>query len=229
MYRTLTLAIEPPRTAAAPLTVLPWCGHWAQFVSSSWRQHEDSAEERAVSDAAYYDPYDVEINADPYPMFRRLREEAPLYYNEPHDFYAVSRYEDVERGLARPGHLHLRPGRHPRAHQGRHRDAAGHADLRGPAHPRPSTAACCPGCSRPGGWPRSSRQDPRVLRPSLDPLVGSGRLRLHRRPRRPDADAGDRHAARHPRGGPGGGPRPGRRQPAHRAGQADDPSARSRS
>ena len=32
-------------------------------------------------------------------MFRRLREEAPLYYNEPHDFYAVSRYEDVERGL----------------------------------------------------------------------------------------------------------------------------------
>ena len=47
----------------------------------------------------YYDPYDVDINADPYPVFRRLREEAPLYYNEQHDFYAVSRYEDVERGL----------------------------------------------------------------------------------------------------------------------------------
>jgi len=47
----------------------------------------------------YYDPYDVAINADPYPVFRRLREEAPLYYNEPHDFYAVSRYDDVERGL----------------------------------------------------------------------------------------------------------------------------------
>jgi cytochrome P450 len=47
----------------------------------------------------YYDPYDVGINADPYPVFRRLREEAPLYYNEPHDFYAVSRYDDVERGL----------------------------------------------------------------------------------------------------------------------------------
>ena len=38
------------------------------------------------------------IDADPYPTFRRLREEAPLYYNEPHDFYALSRYEDVERG-----------------------------------------------------------------------------------------------------------------------------------
>src|SRR4051794_11787249 len=49
--------------------------------------------------AIYYDPYDVELNADPYPMFRRLREEAPLYYNEAHDFYAASLYEDVERGL----------------------------------------------------------------------------------------------------------------------------------
>ena len=47
----------------------------------------------------YYDPYDLEIDADPYPVFRRLREEAPLYYNEAHDFYAVSRYDDVERGL----------------------------------------------------------------------------------------------------------------------------------
>lgn len=47
----------------------------------------------------YYDPYDAVINTDPYPVFRRLREEAPLYYNEKHDFYAVSRFEDVERGL----------------------------------------------------------------------------------------------------------------------------------
>ena len=47
----------------------------------------------------YYDPYDVDIEANPYPVYRRLREEAPLYYNETHDFYAVSRYEDVEKGL----------------------------------------------------------------------------------------------------------------------------------
>jgi cytochrome P450 len=47
----------------------------------------------------YWDPYDAEITADPYPVFRRLREEAPLYYNEKHDFYALSRFEDVERGL----------------------------------------------------------------------------------------------------------------------------------
>jgi cytochrome P450 len=52
-----------------------------------------------VSDDVYYDMYSVEINADPYPVYRRLREEAPLYYNDTHDFWAVSRYEDVEKGL----------------------------------------------------------------------------------------------------------------------------------
>ena len=55
----------------------------------------------AVTSASdvYYDPYDVGIDADPYPTFRRLREEAPLYHNDVHDFWAASRHEDVERGL----------------------------------------------------------------------------------------------------------------------------------
>jgi cytochrome P450 len=44
-----------------------------------------------------YDPYDFEIDADPYPTFRRLRDEAPLYRNEKYDFYALSRYEDVKK------------------------------------------------------------------------------------------------------------------------------------
>jgi cytochrome P450 len=47
----------------------------------------------------YYDPYDFEIDADPYPIWRRLRDEQPLYYNERYDFYALSRFEDVERAL----------------------------------------------------------------------------------------------------------------------------------
>ena len=47
----------------------------------------------------YYDPYDAEIDVDPYPVWKRLRDEAPLYYNETHDFYALSRFTDVERGL----------------------------------------------------------------------------------------------------------------------------------
>ena len=47
----------------------------------------------------YFDPYDVEINADPYPAFARLREQAPLYYNEQFDFYALSRFADVNKAL----------------------------------------------------------------------------------------------------------------------------------
>ena len=50
-------------------------------------------------DGVYYDPYDVEINADPYRAFRAIREEAPLYYNEQHDFYALSRFADVDRAI----------------------------------------------------------------------------------------------------------------------------------
>ncbi len=47
-----------------------------------------------------YDPYEAINDPDPYPTYRRLRDEAPLYYNEEYDFYAVGRYEDCERGLA---------------------------------------------------------------------------------------------------------------------------------
>jgi cytochrome P450 len=48
-----------------------------------------------MNDEIYYDPYDFEIDTDPYPIWRRMREEAPLYYNEKYDFYALSRYQDV--------------------------------------------------------------------------------------------------------------------------------------
>src|SRR6478609_5528480 len=47
----------------------------------------------------YFDPYDVDINADPYPTYARLREEAPAYYNERYDFWALSRHADVEKAL----------------------------------------------------------------------------------------------------------------------------------
>ncbi|MCZ8378853.1 cytochrome P450 [Mycobacterium sp. CPCC 205372] len=57
----------------------------------------------SASPGVYFDPYDVELNADPYPMFKRLREEAPLYYNAQHDFYAVSRFEDVCKALVDHG------------------------------------------------------------------------------------------------------------------------------
>ena len=49
--------------------------------------------------AVYFDPYDVDINADPYPTYARLREEAPAYYNDRYDFWALSRHADVEKAL----------------------------------------------------------------------------------------------------------------------------------
>jgi len=47
----------------------------------------------------YYDSADFDIARNPYPVFKRLRDEAPLYYNEDRDFYAVSRFDDVASKL----------------------------------------------------------------------------------------------------------------------------------
>ena len=115
-----------------------------------------------------YDPYDVEINADPYPVFRRLREEAPLYRNDTHDFYALSRFDDVERGLVdRETYISGR-GAHPRADQGEHRDAAGHAHLRGPADPHRAPQPAVAGVHAEEDE-RARAEDPRVLRPEPRP------------------------------------------------------------
>jgi cytochrome P450 len=57
----------------------------------------------ATASDVYYDPYDIDIDADPYPVYRRLREEAPLYYNESLDFFALSRHEDVQTSLVDRG------------------------------------------------------------------------------------------------------------------------------
>jgi hypothetical protein len=59
--------------------------------------------------AVRYDPCDVDIDNDndPYPTWRRPRDESPLYRNDDLDFYAVSRWDDVKRA-ARPGHLPVR-------------------------------------------------------------------------------------------------------------------------
>ena len=48
----------------------------------------------------YYDPYDFAIDADPHPVWRRMRDEAPLYRNDRYEFWALSRFEDVAAGLA---------------------------------------------------------------------------------------------------------------------------------
>src|SRR3954453_5282494 len=50
--------------------------------------------------SVYWDPYRADFWVDPYSAFRQLRENAPLYYNEQYDFYALSRFADVESALS---------------------------------------------------------------------------------------------------------------------------------
>ncbi|HEY9558454.1 MAG TPA: cytochrome P450 [Acidimicrobiales bacterium] len=49
--------------------------------------------------AVVYSPYAYEIHDDPYPTYRRLRDEAPVYRNEADDFWALSRHADVVAGF----------------------------------------------------------------------------------------------------------------------------------
>ena len=54
---------------------------------------------RPVSAPVVYDPYAYEIHEDPYPTYRRLRDEAPAYCNEERGFWALSRYRDVHGAM----------------------------------------------------------------------------------------------------------------------------------
>lgn len=42
-----------------------------------------------------FDPYDYEFHEDPYPLYRRLRDEAPLHHDQADDLWVVSRHADV--------------------------------------------------------------------------------------------------------------------------------------
>jgi cytochrome P450 len=53
----------------------------------------------AVETDVYYDMYDREIFTSPYETYRQLRNDAPLYYNENYNFYAVSQHDDLARVL----------------------------------------------------------------------------------------------------------------------------------
>lgn len=42
-----------------------------------------------------FDPFSEDYYTDPYLTYRRMRDEAPVYYNEQYDFYALTRHDDV--------------------------------------------------------------------------------------------------------------------------------------
>ena len=45
----------------------------------------------------YWDPYDSEIDDNPHPIWKRMRTETPVYRNDRFDFWALSRFEDIEK------------------------------------------------------------------------------------------------------------------------------------
>lgn len=49
-----------------------------------------------VRTGIYWDPFDVDLDTSPYDTWRRMRDEAPLYRNDRYDFWALSRFADVE-------------------------------------------------------------------------------------------------------------------------------------
>ena len=169
--------------------------------------------------SVYFDPYDVDINADPYPTYARLREEAPVYYNERYDFWALSRHDDVQQAL-----VNWQTFSNTRSDildiiKAGHRAAARRDPVRGPADAHDAPRSDVAGVHAPRAWPRSKTRCARSASACLDPLVGADGFDIVAELGVDDADARDRHAARHPRAGPGGGPQQDRRQPAHQPGQ----------
>src|SRR3954469_17682123 len=81
------------------------CSQWPVTLSNSPLRRvvrsclRGEAMTTSATDELYYDPWHADLNADPYPMFKRFRDEAPVYYNDVHDFYALSRFDDVNRAL----------------------------------------------------------------------------------------------------------------------------------
>ncbi|OMC40483.1 cytochrome P450 [Mycobacterium sp. IS-1264] len=56
------------------------------------------------------DPYDYDFHEDPYPYYKRLRDDAPLYRNEELKFWALSRHQDVLHGFRNSTTLSNRDG-----------------------------------------------------------------------------------------------------------------------
>jgi cytochrome P450 len=55
-----------------------------------------------LPDELSWDPFDTEIDTAPYEIWRRLRDEAPVYHNEQFGFFALSRFDDVDHASRDP-------------------------------------------------------------------------------------------------------------------------------
>ncbi len=50
----------------------------------------------------HFDPFSPDWREDPYPVYRRLRDEAPVHYSAEREIYSVTRYDDVMQVLKTP-------------------------------------------------------------------------------------------------------------------------------
>lgn len=147
--------------------------------------------------AVYYDPYDIGIITDPYPTYARLREEAPIYYNERYDFWALSRHSDVERALANWQVFSNRRSDILELIQSKFDMPGGVMMFQDP----PEHTVLRGLMSRVFTPRRMAALEDQIRQyciRCLDPLVGSFELRHHRRAGVDDADAGDRDVVGNP-------------------------------
>jgi cytochrome P450 len=59
---------------------------------------------RITSDLSW-DPYDVDLDTDPHPTWKRMRDEQPVYWNDRFGFFALARHADVEAAHRMPREL----------------------------------------------------------------------------------------------------------------------------
>jgi cytochrome P450 len=61
----------------------------------------ETPQRRGMTDTALvYDPSSYQLHDDPFPFYRRMQEDAPLYHNPDLGFWALTRFDDVLAGLA---------------------------------------------------------------------------------------------------------------------------------
>src|SRR5262249_45228215 len=66
--------------------------------------HHHRGRRMPLSTELVFDPLDLTVWDDPYPLYRQMRDER-LYYNPERDFWAISRYADVKAALLDPVHF----------------------------------------------------------------------------------------------------------------------------
>ena len=171
--------------ASSPITRSPT--GWPTWCGSSWPESTDRTAKTPKKAGRMtvhlgdpelvLDPYDYDFHEDPYPYYKRLRDEAPLYRNEELGFWALSRHGDVQQGFRNSTTLSNRDG--VVAGPGIARTARVEDDVvPGDGRPRPPAAAHA-GVEglHPAPDPRTRAAGHRTRRPAPRRHAGEGRIR----------------------------------------------------